>query len=78
MRWVHRVPECYYCNKFFINPSKQKLYSKNCLGIPRIVYNFNNQNLISYQDNFNAKGDFPFVVYFEFETTAPTFNFSDP
>ena len=77
MQQAHRVHECYYCNKFFINPTKQKLHSKNCSGIPGIVYNFNNQNLISYQDNFNAKVDVPFVIYFHFETNAPTFNFSD-
>ena len=43
-----------------------------------MVYNFNNQNLISYQDNFHAKGDIPFVFYFDFETTAPTANCLDP
>ena len=78
MKRAHRAHQCYYCNKFFFNPAKQKLHTKNCSGIPGIVYNFNNQNLISYQDKFNAKGDVPFVVYFDFETTAPTFNSSDP
>ena len=43
-----------------------------------MIYNFNNQNLISYQDNFRAKGDIPFVIYFDFETTAPTDNYFDP
>ena len=78
LKRAHRVYQCYYCNKFFINSNKQERHSKNCSGIPGIVYNFNNQNLISYQDNFNAKGDVPFVVYFEFENTSPTFNFGDP
>ena len=49
----------------------------NCSGRPGVVYNFNNQNLISYQDNFHAKGDVPFVIYFDFETTAPTDNCLD-
>ena len=39
--------------------------------------NFNTKNLISFQDNFNAKDDFPFVLYFDFETTAPTDNCFD-
>ena len=78
LKRAHRVYQCYYCNKFFINSNKQERHSKNCSGIEGIVYNFNNQNLISYQDNFNAKGDVPFVVYFEFENTSPTFNFGDP
>ena len=50
----------------------------NCSRRPGVVYNFNNQNLISYQDNFHAKGDVPFVIYFDFETTAPTDNCLDP
>ena len=48
------------------------------MGIPGFIHNFNNQNLISCQDNFNVKGDFLFVVYFDFETTTSTFNFLDP
>ena len=75
---MKRAHKCYYCNKFFIRPHKQERHTKHCSGIPGIIYNFNNQNLISYQDNFNAKGDVPFVVYFDFETTAHTFNFLDP
>ena len=34
--------------------------------------------MISYQDNFHAKGDVAFVIYFDFETTAPTDNCLDP
>ena len=43
-----------------------------------MISNFNNQNLISYQDNFCDKGDIPLVIYFDFETTAPTDNCFDP
>ena len=50
----------------------------NCSGKPGVVYNFNNQCLISYQDNFRAKRDAPFVVYLDFETTAPADNCLDP
>ena len=46
--------------------------------MPGVVYNFKNQNLISYQDNFHAKGDILFVIYFDFGTTAPTDNCLDP
>ena len=51
---------------------------ENCSGKPGVVYNFNNQCLISYQDNFRAKRDVPFVVYLDFETTAPADNCLDP
>ena len=43
-----------------------------------MIYNFNNQNLISYPDNVRAKGDIQFKIYFDFETTAPTDNCFDP
>ena len=48
------------------------------MGALGVVHNFNNQNLISYQDNFHAKGDIPFVIYFDFETNAPTDHCFDP
>ena len=50
----------------------------NCSGRPVVIYSFNNQNLVSYQENFHAKGHVPFVIYFDFETTAPTDNCLDP
>ena len=49
----------------------------NCSERPGVVYNFNNQNLISYEDHFYGKGDVPLVIYFDFETTAPTDNCLD-
>ena len=75
---AHKCYQCYYCNKLFILEARQKRLMENCSGRPGVVYNFNNQNLIYYQDNFHAKGDVPFVVYFNFETTAPTDNCLDP
>ena len=78
MHRTHKVYQCYYCNKLFIEQAKQERHRKNCPGIPGIVYNFNKQNLISYQDHFNAKGGAPFVIYFDFKTTDSIFNFADP
>ena len=49
---------------------------ENCSGKAR-SYNFNKQNLISYQDNLHAKGDVSFIIYFDFETAAPTDNCLD-
>ena len=42
------------------------------------MYDFNTKNLISFQDNFNAKEDLPFFLYFDFEAAAPTDNCFDP
>ena len=68
-----KVKSCYYCNKFFIhNNRKYQNHLKHCSGKPGIIYNFTNQSLISYEDNFKSKGDLPFSMYFDFETTAPT------
>ena len=78
MSRAHKCYQCYYYKKFFILETTRKRHRKNCSGRPGVVYNFNNQNLISYQDNFHTKGDVPFVVYFDFETTAPTDNCLDP
>ena len=69
---AHKVYQCFYCNKLFVVKPRQKKHMENCSGKPGVVYNFNNQCLISYQDNFYTKGDVPIVIYFGFETTAPT------
>ena len=74
---AHKCYQCYYYNKFFILETRRKIHRKNFSGRPGVVYNFNNQNLISYQDNFHTKGDVPFVVYFDFEKTVSTDNCLD-
>ena len=70
--------ECYYCHNFFIRKQRHKRHMENCSGVPAVVCDLNNQNLISYQDNYHAKGTISFVIYFDFETTAPTDNCFDP
>ena len=78
LRRAHKVYPCYYCNKFYIDKPHQKRHLQNCSGKPGVIYGFNNQCLISYQDNFKNKGDLPFAIYFDFETTTPTDNQLDP
>ena len=77
MKRALKLYERHYCRKFFIREDRQKRHMESFAGVPGVVYNFNNQNLISYPDNFHAKGDIPFVIYFDFETTAPTDNCLD-
>ena len=67
--------QCYYCNKFF---TREKRHTESCSGVSGVIYNFNTKTLISFQDNFNSKGDFSFVLYYDFETTAPTDNIFHP
>ena len=64
--------------KLFLKKDRHKKHIENCAGVPGVVYNFNTKNLIRFQDNLNAKGDLPFVLYFDFETIAPTDNCFDP
>ena len=64
-------------DKVITDSDISKRHIENCAGVPGIIYNFNTKNLISFQDNFNAKDDLPFVLYFDFETTAPTDNCFD-
>ena len=70
--------ECYYCSTFFAQANRQKRHIESCSGVPGIVYNFNNQNVVTFEDNFKCTGDLPFALYFDFVTTAPTDNYFDP
>ena len=74
----YRGYQCYYCNKFFTREERQKRHTESCSGVPGAIYNFNTKTLISFKDNFNSKGNFPFVLYYDFETTAPSGNIFDP
>ena len=43
-----------------------------------IVYSFENDKIISFQDNFRQMRDVPFTFYFDFETTTGNDIFKDP
>lgn len=43
-----------------------------------IVYSFENNKVISFQDNFKYLGDIRFTVYFDFETTRGNNIFQEP
>ena len=45
--------------------------TKCCSGKPGIVYNFNIQNIVTFEENLKYMGDLPFSAYADFETTAP-------
>ena len=45
---------------------------EHCSGVLGIVYNFNNQNLVTFEDNLGYKSNLPVVAYIDFEMTAPT------
>ena len=62
LRRAHKVYQWYYCNKFYIDKQHHKRHLETCSRKPGIIHNFNNQCLISYQDNFKNKGDLPFAI----------------
>ena len=51
---------------------------EHCSGVTGIIYNFNNQNLVSSEDNVGYRGDLLVVVCIDFETTAATDACFDP
>ena len=53
-------------------------YSKNCIGQPGMIYNFNTQNLVFFEDNITYKSEIPLAAYIDFETTALTNFYLDP
>ena len=75
---TNRPYECYYCNKYFARKNKFESHIKNCSGKPGVVYNFNIQNMASYEDNLKYVGDLPFSVYADFETSASNCDFTYP
>ena len=70
--------QCYYCGKLFARSDKQKQHMEHCSGVLGIVYNFNNQNLVTFEDNLGYKGDLPVIAYISLETTASTDSCFDP
>ena len=62
--------QCYYCDHYFVSRPVFEKHIKRCSNLVGIAYEFNNKKIISFQDNFRYMGDFPFTVYFDFETTT--------
>ena len=60
--------QCYYCDKYFSNISKFNSHVKCSSGIAGFIYKFEHKNVVIFQDNFSYLGDYPFVVYFNYET----------
>ena len=75
---TNRPFECYYCQKFFAKKNVFERHIKSCSGKPGIVYNFNIQNIVTFEGNIKYQGDLPFSIYANFETTAPNCDFTSP
>ena len=67
---ITTADHCYGCNKFFIKKKSLERYMNVCGDFPGIVYKFENQNIQTFFDNMKFKGDLPFFIYFDLETTT--------
>ena len=66
------VREFYYCSDFYGRKDRYSRHIKNWTGQPGIIYDFNVQNLVTFEDNLKYKGDLLITKYIDFEATAPT------
>ena len=62
----------YFCSYYYARKGKFDHHFENCTGQPGYAYNFNTQNLLTFEENLKYNGDIPLVAYIDFETTAPT------
>ena len=70
--------QCYFCSNYYGRKDKFARHIKNCMGRPGYIYNFNIQNLLTFEENLKFKRDIPLTAYIDFERTAPTDNCLDP
>ena len=69
---------CYFCTKFFCRKERFEKHLNCCNGKPGFVYNFDTQNILTFEENLKLKHDIPLTAYIDFETTAPTDKMLDP
>ena len=76
---VSMTNQCFTCNKFFIERKSLQRHMNVCGSMPGILYKFENQNIQTFFDNMKFTADFPFSIYFNFETTAgkKVYNFEE-
>ena len=77
-RSANTLYECFYCNEFWVGKSRYEKHLRVCGKKPGVVYDFDLKNIVTFEDNFKYKGDAPFSVYADFETTAPTDDYLNP
>ena len=70
--------QCYRCSNYYGRKDKYDCHIESCAEQPGIIYNFNTQNLITFENDLKYKVDISLVAYIEFETTAPTDDSLDP
>ena len=72
---IATADHCCGCNKFFIERKSLERHGH----FPKIVYEFENQNIQTFFDNTKFMGDLLFFIYFDLETTTgkKVYNFDE-
>ena len=63
---------------FGVTKSRYEKHLRVCGKKPSVIYDFILKNIVTFQDNLKYRGDVPFCVYADFETTAPTEDYLNP
>ena len=78
IRTANILYEFLYCNEFFVTKSRYEKHVRACGKKPGVLYDFNLKNVVTFEDNLKYRGNVPFCVYADFETTAPTDDYLNP
>ena len=54
--------QCYFCSNYYGRKDKFDRHIKNCTGKPGYVYNFNVQNILTFEENLKFKRDIPLTA----------------
>ena len=76
VRTANTLYECYYCNDILTIKSKFERHIRICGKKTGVLYDFNLQNFVTFEDNLKYRGDIPFCA--DFEATAPTPDYLNP
>ena len=49
--------QCHYCLSYYDRKDNFKRYLEHCSRIPGVVYIFDTQNLVTFEDNLKYKGN---------------------
>lgn len=55
---------------FFSGKDLFEKHLKKCSEIWGTLYKFEKESLVTFEDNYNFRGDLPFATYFDYETTT--------
>lgn len=62
--------QCYTCNKFFIERKSSERYLNSCSDMPVVVHKYENQSIQTFFDSVKFRGNLPFAICFDLETTC--------